>query len=107
MTLPNLHSSSAEMHKHVVPSVVEFCPSGSTLPGILKNVNMDSVRSLHVQRELRIEMLLLHVERSRSRWLEQQMGQKHWRVCMSHLAWKHLLIAREELEEGLRETGNM
>jgi len=77
------------------------------------------VRSSDIQRELRVEPLLLHVERSQLRWFRhvirmppghfpfrarltgrrpQGRPRTHWRDNTSHLAWERLGVPQEELE---------
>jgi len=77
------------------------------------------VRSSDIRRELRVEPLLLHVERSQLRWFRHLIrmptghfpfrarltGRRpwgrprpHWRDYTSHLAWERLRIPQEELE---------
>ncbi|KAI2646443.1 Staphylococcal secretory antigen SsaA [Labeo rohita] len=90
----------------------------------------DRVRSSVTQQEFEVEPLLLHVERNQLRWLGQlfRMPPEHvpgevfwacptgrrprrrprtcWRDYVSQLAWQHLGIPLEELEEvsGEREV---
>ncbi len=82
----------------------------------------DRVRSSDIRRELRVELLLLHVERSQVRWFEHlvrmppghhplevfqahPIGRRprgrpktHWRDYISHLAGERLWISQDLLE---------
>ena len=85
----------------------------------------DRVRSSVIQRELGVDPLLLRVKRSQMRWLGHLIRMPpgclpgevfrarprgrpstRWRDYVSRLAWEHLGIPREELDEvaGEREV---
>jgi len=94
----------------------------SFLHGVAGLSLRDRVRSSGIQRELEVELLLLHIERRQLRWFGHLIrmppgclplevsrarltGRRprgrprtRWRDYISHLAWEHLGVPQEELE---------